>query len=271
MTNKTILSQIDRLISDSCPGEFDDAAEKGYLRGLQAARAAVAQHAPADVEEAFLALCEAAGVPATAFAAQEYRARQADQEAAWRARAEKAEAALAAALAIPDQDGFAHRLLERQWQVVIRPVDQYGKPEGEGRVLSRWPSREEAVADRPNHGRETSVRWVPNEAQPGHENLDILCRDVEVPLSRLTAGLEADLEAQAEITRQWRNLALQFDGHRMEALGMLRAIAEGHDMSAYVAEFVARAPLSGEEVLAQRLAALARESPVEPDTESPDP
>ena len=87
MTGKTILSRIDRLISDSCPGEFDDPAEKGYLRGLQAARAAVAQHAPADVEEAFLALCEAAGVPATAFAAQEFRARREAQDAALRERA----------------------------------------------------------------------------------------------------------------------------------------------------------------------------------------
>lgn len=255
MSGKTILSVIDRLIAESCPGEFDDAGEKGYLRGLQAARAAVAQHAPLDVEAAFLDLCEEAGVPATAFAAQELRARR--------------EAALAA-----PSDGFALRLLERQWQVVIRPVDQYGKPEGDGRILSRWPTHEAAVADRPNHGRETHARWVPRDASPGHENLDILCRDVEVPLSRLTAGLEADLEAQTEITRQWRNLALQFDGHRMEALGLLRAIAEGHDLRDRVAEFVARAPLSGEEVLAQRLAAMAaeaREAPAEPEADSPDP
>ncbi len=67
---------------------------------------------------------------------------------------------------------------------------------------------------------------------------------------------------------EWRELALQFDGHRIEALSMLR-YAERHineyatvrdilrEQLATIRAFLAKPPLSGEEVLAQRLAALA--------------
>lgn len=68
----------------------------------------------------------------------------------------------------------------------------------------------------------------------------------------------AELEESEE---QWRNLALQFDGHRMAALGHLRCMlndAEKH--GPVVRKFLADGPLSGEEVLAQRIAASAQVS-----------
>ena len=63
-------------------------------------------------------------------------------------------------------------------------------------------------------------------------------------------------EDDTEMT--WRDLALQFDGQRMQAMQILRAIRDGHDMKDMVAEFVAAPPLSGEEVLAARIARLAQ-------------
>lgn len=66
---------------------------------------------------------------------------------------------------------------------------------------------------------------------------------------------EADDE---EATDAWRRLALQFDGHRMQALGHLRAmLADPQAHAERAAEFLAAPPLSGEQVLAERIRALA--------------
>jgi hypothetical protein len=57
-------------------------------------------------------------------------------------------------------------------------------------------------------------------------------------------------------TNSWRQLALQFDGHRMQALGHLRSMlanACGH--APIVEQFLAAPPLPSEAVLAQRLGA----------------
>jgi hypothetical protein len=60
----------------------------------------------------------------------------------------------------------------------------------------------------------------------------------------------------------WRDLALQFDAHRIDAIciirGMLASNSVKHDCGA--AEFLAAPPLSGEKVLAERLNALSRRS-----------
>jgi hypothetical protein len=63
----------------------------------------------------------------------------------------------------------------------------------------------------------------------------------------------------------WRNLALQFDGHRIEALALLRyvadeAAAELPQLAGEVKQFLSAPPLSGEKVLAERIAALASPS-----------
>jgi hypothetical protein len=68
-----------------------------------------------------------------------------------------------------------------------------------------------------------------------------------------------DEEESAEDS--WRRLALQFDGHRMQALGHLRMMLTHPDLHApVVAEFLKAPPLSGEEVLAQRIAALTQQA-----------
>lgn len=84
----------------------------------------------------------------------------------------------------------------------------------------------------------------------------------------MTTTIEDDGLRAAE---QWRNLALQFDGHRIEALEYLRTIVHSIEQYATVRDilreplaslkvFLASPPLSGEAVLAERLAAL-RSSP----------
>ncbi|HJV75397.1 MAG TPA: hypothetical protein VJ654_14315 [Noviherbaspirillum sp.] len=71
-------------------------------------------------------------------------------------------------------------------------------------------------------------------------------------------------EAQAEqpqaqaVDSDWRRLALQFDEHRMQAIGHLQAMLRDPQKHALEAtKFLAAGPLSGEEVLAQRIAAIA--------------
>jgi ribosomal protein L37AE/L43A len=63
----------------------------------------------------------------------------------------------------------------------------------------------------------------------------------------------------------WRRLALQFDGHRLQALGHLRALLADPAKHASAAnEFLSAGPLSGDAVLAQRIDALAaRQAPAE--------
>lgn len=59
------------------------------------------------------------------------------------------------------------------------------------------------------------------------------------------------LAAQVENLKDWRRLALQFDGHRMQAMSMLKMVASGNFDLEDVRQFVAAAPVSGGEHLAQ--------------------
>jgi hypothetical protein len=57
---------------------------------------------------------------------------------------------------------------------------------------------------------------------------------------------------------EWRRLALQFDGHRMQAIGHLKCMLKDPQAHKDVAEkFLSAGPISGEEVLAERIKALA--------------
>jgi hypothetical protein len=75
-----------------------------------------------------------------------------------------------------------------------------------------------------------------------------------------TETLRAELADETEAADNWRRLALQFDNHRMQALGHLKAVVNpGAVFDAYKAAkaFLNAPPLDGEEVLAQRIAELA--------------
>jgi hypothetical protein len=58
---------------------------------------------------------------------------------------------------------------------------------------------------------------------------------------------------------QWRRLALQFDGHRMEALWHLKALINDPSHAEKAKAFLAAGPISGEVVLANRLAEMAKQ------------
>lgn len=72
--------------------------------------------------------------------------------------------------------------------------------------------------------------------------------------------LRAELAEATEAADNWRRLALQFDNHRMQALGHLRQLVridDGYAEAQSAEQFLAAPPLDGEAVLAQRIAALA--------------
>lgn len=60
---------------------------------------------------------------------------------------------------------------------------------------------------------------------------------------------------------KWRDLALQFDGHRMQALCFLKQILKDLPETEYpeAREFLKTGPIPGEEILRQRLIALLEE------------
>lgn len=72
----------------------------------------------------------------------------------------------------------------------------------------------------------------------------------------------AALAAQADSDVKWRDLALQFDGHRMQALAWLKQIlAESPDDAwPFARTFLKSPPMSGEAVLAERIEALAAQA-----------
>lgn len=84
------------------------------------------------------------------------------------------------------------------------------------------------------------------------------------PVAAVAQPVADEPEEAAE--QAWRRLALQFDGHRMQAIGLLKLIAHtlkgDKDFAVPLIEkdiekFLSAGPLSGEKVLAERIAALA--------------
>lgn len=78
--------------------------------------------------------------------------------------------------------GFKCKMFRCEWQIVNQPVGQYGENNGEATVLWSWPTYEEAVADRPNHGYEHQYvkgRWIPKNFS-GNEELRIRYKEVEI-------------------------------------------------------------------------------------------
>ena len=73
----------------------------------------------------------------------------------------------------------------------------------------------------------------------------------------------AELAEETEAAENWRRLALQFDNHRMQAIGHLKAVTNPSacfDKYKAAKAFLNAPPLGGEEVLAQRIATLAAQT-----------
>ena len=75
--------------------------------------------------------------------------------------------------------------------------------------------------------------------------------------------LREELAEETEAAENWRRLALQFDNHRMQAIGHLKAVTNPpacFDKYKAAKAFLNAPPLGGEEVLAQRIATLAAQT-----------
>ena len=75
--------------------------------------------------------------------------------------------------------------------------------------------------------------------------------------------LLGELVEETEAADNWRRLALQFDNHRMQAIGHLKAVtnpAACFDKYKAAKAFLSAPPLGGEEVLAQRITTLAAQA-----------
>ena len=75
--------------------------------------------------------------------------------------------------------------------------------------------------------------------------------------------LREELAEETEAAENWRRLALQFDNHRMQAIGHLKAVtnpAACFDKYKAAKAFLSAPPLDGEEMLAQRIATLAAQA-----------
>lgn len=59
---------------------------------------------------------------------------------------------------------------------------------------------------------------------------------------------------------KWRDLALQFDGHRMQALSFLKQILNALPDTEFpeVREFMKSGPIAGEKILRQRIENIAK-------------
>jgi hypothetical protein len=67
-------------------------------------------------------------------------------------------------------------------------------------------------------------------------------------------------EEERDAESEWRRLALQFDGHRMQAIWHLKSLLKDPVAHREQAEkFLAAGPLSGEAVLEERIKAIAAE------------
>ena len=75
--------------------------------------------------------------------------------------------------------------------------------------------------------------------------------------------LREELAEETEAAENWRRLALQFDDHRMQAIGHLKAVTNPSacfDKYKAARAFLTTPPLDGDEVLAQSIAALAAQA-----------
>ena len=82
-----------------------------------------------------------------------------------------------------------------------------------------------------------------------------------LPRGSASAAEGDEPEDEDDTEGAWRNLALQFDGHRIEALSWLKAMVANPFANIEGArDFLAAPPLPGEKVLAERIAALSTEA-----------
>lgn len=89
-----------------------------------------------------------------------------------------------------------------EWQIVDQPQGQYGEPMGEGEVLARLPTREQAMDELGKYGNPhpyLKETWVPKEGPLAYRRIEVRYR--EVPMWS-TAGQQREEELLRQIDRQ---------------------------------------------------------------------
>ena len=162
-------------------------------------------------------------------------------------------------------------------------IDAYGMTPGEPERVADIPGLAEALEDAFADGSAQITGATPLQ-QGEYLPLPVPSGRIEYPAQRyedawvstqdayseeqMHAYVDADRAARGAAQAapaeddKWRSLALQFDGHRMQALWHLKLLLEcGEDHAEAVRTFLAGPPLHGEIVLAQRIAAYAQAQP----------
>lgn len=122
-------------------------------------------------------------------------------------------------------------------------------------VAGELPHWEEISAKLERDETLTPLELFIHENEPAGGDADAWRDQFAAALASAPVAGEADEE---DATAAWRRLALQFDDHRMQALGHLRAmLADPQAHADRATVFLAAPPLSGEQVLAERIRALA--------------
>ena len=77
---------------------------------------------------------------------------------------------------------FKIKTIRCEWQVVIEDVDQYDQSTGKHKVLSSWPSYQQAYDDLPNHGIEHQYvkRWIPKSPEHPYQFLKVQYTEVDI-------------------------------------------------------------------------------------------
>ena len=75
----------------------------------------------------------------------------------------------------------------------------------------------------------------------------------------LATSLEKQVAEKQDLLTNWRNLALQYDRHRMNALWWLRSIKDGTATIEDIEKFLKSVPDSGETIVKQYLDEVAKQ------------
>ena len=78
-------------------------------------------------------------------------------------------------------------------------------------------------------------------------------------LYALATSLEKQVAEKQDLLTKWRNLALQYDRHRMNALWWLRSIKDGTATIKDIEKFLKSVPENGETIVKQYLDEVARQ------------
>ena len=78
-------------------------------------------------------------------------------------------------------------------------------------------------------------------------------------LYALATSLEKQVAEKQDLLTNWRNLALQYDRHRMNALWWLRSVVEGTATKEDIEKFLKSVPENGETIVKQYLDEVAKQ------------